>query len=142
MSKKLNLTLKVWRQKNADSAGKIETYAAKDIPEEASFLEMLDIVNEELVNTGDEPQKAGVGPAELPALLALCHDELRLEIAGLMCIPPHDEEPAVHFALLAKLAREHGLAALSMGMSADFETAIAFGATHVRVGSAIFGDRS
>ncbi len=93
------------------------------------------------VNTGEEAQKAGVAPAELPGLVGLCRDELKLEIAGLMCIPPHEEEPAVHFALLAKLAREHGLAALSMGMSADFETAIQFGATHVRVGSAIFGAR-
>ncbi len=93
------------------------------------------------VNTGEEAQKAGVTPAELPALVALCRDELKLEIAGLMCIPPHEEEPAVHFAFLAKLAREQGVAALSMGMSADFETAIQFGATHVRVGSAIFGSR-
>jgi pyridoxal phosphate enzyme (YggS family) len=93
------------------------------------------------VNTGEEAQKAGVTPAELPTLIALCRDELKLEIAGLMCIPPHDEEPAVHFALLAKLAREQGLSALSMGMSADFDTAIQFGATHVRVGSAIFGSR-
>lgn len=93
------------------------------------------------VNTGEEAQKAGVAPAELPALVGLCRDELKLDIAGLMCIPPHEEEPAVHFALLAKLARAHGLAALSMGMSADFETAIQFGATHVRVGSAIFGAR-
>lgn len=93
------------------------------------------------VNTGEEAQKAGVAPAALPALVGLCRDELKLDIAGLMCIPPHEEEPAVHFALLAKLARAHGLAALSMGMSADFETAIQFGATHVRVGSAIFGTR-
>ncbi len=93
------------------------------------------------VNTGDEPQKAGVTPTELPALLALCRDELKIEIAGLMCIPPHEEEPAVHFAFLAKLAREHGLSGLSMGMSADYESAIELGATHVRVGSAIFGAR-
>ena len=93
------------------------------------------------VNTGEEPQKAGVFPAELPALVRLCRDELRLEIAGLMCIPPVDEEAAIHFAFLAKLAAENGLAALSMGMSDDYETAVAFGATHVRVGSAIFGSR-
>ena len=93
------------------------------------------------VNTGEEPQKAGVPPHNLPALVGLCRDELKLDIAGLMCIPPHDEEPAVHFALLAKLARELGLDHLSMGMSADFETAVQFGATHVRVGSAIFGNR-
>lgn len=93
------------------------------------------------VNTGEEPQKAGVMPRDLPALLALCRDELGLDIAGLMCIPPHNEEPAVHFALLAKLAKQNGLRHLSMGMSADFEAAIEFGATHVRVGSAIFGAR-
>ncbi len=94
------------------------------------------------VNTGEEPQKAGVLPKEAAALLRLCREELKLEIAGLMCIPPADEEPAIHFAFLAKLAGELGLKELSMGMSADFETAIAFGATYVRVGSEIFGARS
>jgi pyridoxal phosphate enzyme (YggS family) len=93
------------------------------------------------VNTGEEPQKAGVMPQEVSALVALCRDELKLDIAGLMCIPPIEEEPAVHFAFLAKLAGEQGIKGLSMGMSDDFETAIAFGATHVRVGSAIFGTR-
>jgi hypothetical protein len=93
------------------------------------------------VNTGEEPQKAGVLPAELPGLLRLCRDELQLEIAGLMCIPPVDEEPAIHFAFLSKLAAENGLKGLSMGMSDDYETAVAFGATYVRVGSAIFGTR-
>ena len=93
------------------------------------------------VNTGAEPQKAGVAPREAPAFVAMCRNELKLEIAGLMCIPPVEEEPAVHFAFLAKLAREIGISGLSMGMSGDFETAIAFGATHVRVGSAIFGTR-
>jgi pyridoxal phosphate enzyme (YggS family) len=93
------------------------------------------------VNTGEEPQKAGVLPRDLSALLALCRDELKLGIAGLMCIPPVEEEAALHFAFLAKLAAENGLAGLSMGMSDDFETAVAFGATHVRVGSAIFGSR-
>lgn len=94
------------------------------------------------VNTGEEPQKAGVLPRELPGLLALCRDELGLKIEGLMCIPPVDEEPAIHFAFLAKLAAENGLSGLSMGMSDDFATAVAFGATHVRVGSAIFGRRT
>lgn len=94
------------------------------------------------VNTGEEPQKAGVLPKDASGLLRLCREELKLDIAGLMCIPPQDEEAAVHFAFLAKLARELGLAHLSMGMSADFETAIAFGATYVRVGSQIFGSRS
>ena len=93
------------------------------------------------VNTGEEPQKGGVSPKETAALLRLCREELKLDIAGLMCIPPHDEEPGVHFAFLSKLAGELGLAGLSMGMSADFEIAVAFGATHVRVGSQIFGSR-
>lgn len=93
------------------------------------------------VNTGEEPQKAGVMPRETAAFVAMCRNDLKLEIAGLMCIPPVDEEPAVHFAFLEKLARELGLAGLSMGMSGDFETAVAFGATYVRVGSAIFGHR-
>jgi pyridoxal phosphate enzyme (YggS family) len=94
------------------------------------------------VNTGEEPQKAGVMPKEAAGLLRLCREDLKLDVAGLMCIPPLEEEPAVHFAFLAKLARELGLADLSMGMSADFETAIAFGATYVRVGSEIFGART
>jgi pyridoxal phosphate enzyme (YggS family) len=93
------------------------------------------------VNTGEEEQKAGVAPADLPAFLALVQDELKLEVEGLMCIPPIDEEPAVHFAFLAKLARDHGLPELSMGMSADYEAAVELGATYVRVGSAIFGSR-
>lgn len=93
------------------------------------------------VNTGEEPQKAGLLPGEVDAFLARCRDEWQLEIEGLMCIPPADEEPALHFALLEKLARRNGLRGLSMGMSGDFEKAIAFGATHVRVGSALFGSR-
>src|SRR5690606_14574256 len=93
------------------------------------------------VNTGEEPQKAGVLPRETKALVEFCRNDLGLEIAGLMCIPPLDEEPAVHFAFLAKLARELNVKGLSMGMSGDFETAVALGATHVRVGSAIFGHR-
>jgi pyridoxal phosphate enzyme (YggS family) len=93
------------------------------------------------VNTGEEPQKAGVAPREAERLLSVCRDDLGLAVAGLMCIPPQEEEAGVHFAFLAKLARDLGLPALSMGMSADFETAIAFGATHVRVGSEIFGSR-
>jgi len=92
------------------------------------------------VNTGEEAQKAGVIPDETDALIALCR-ELGLPLTGLMCIPPLDEEPSLHFALLAKLAKRNGLEHLSMGMSADFERAIAQGATHVRVGSALFGER-
>jgi PLP dependent protein len=93
------------------------------------------------VNTGEEPQKAGIAPREVRDFVAMCRDQLKLEISGLMCIPPVEEEPAVHFAFLAKLAKDCGLGGLSMGMSSDFETAIEFGATHVRVGSAIFGSR-
>ena len=93
------------------------------------------------VNTGAEPQKAGILPAEAPAFLRLCREELKLDIAGLMCIPPQDEAPTVHFAFLAKLARENNVAGLSMGMSADYEAAVNLGATHIRVGSAIFGHR-
>lgn len=93
------------------------------------------------VNTGEEPQKAGILPRDAAGFVAHCRDELALEIAGLMCIPPLEEEPAVHFAFLAKLARDLALPELSMGMSGDFETAIGFGATYVRVGSAIFGSR-
>ncbi len=93
------------------------------------------------VNTGEEPQKAGVLPDEADAFVEEVR-KLSLPLKGLMCIPPVDEEPALHFALLAKIAERNGLDGLSMGMSSDFETAIALGATHVRVGSAIFGARS
>jgi pyridoxal phosphate enzyme (YggS family) len=93
------------------------------------------------VNTGAEPQKSGVAPEAAPALLAFCRDRLRLPICGLMCIPPLTADPAAHFATLAALAAELGLGHLSMGMSADFEVAIAHGATHVRIGSQIFGSR-
>lgn len=92
------------------------------------------------VNTGEEQQKAGILPADADAFVAECRD-LDLPVRGLMCIPPIDEEPALHFALLAKVAARNGLEGLSMGMSRDFEQAIALGATHVRVGSAIFGER-
>jgi PLP dependent protein len=93
------------------------------------------------VNTGEEPQKAGVLPAEADAFIALCRDTFGLAVDGLMCIPPFDEEPALHFALLAKIAARNGVRELSMGMSGDFVRAIAFSATYVRVGTAIFGDR-
>jgi pyridoxal phosphate enzyme (YggS family) len=93
------------------------------------------------VNTGEEAQKAGVLPAEADGFVTECRDRLGLPIIGLMCVPPLDEEPAPHFALLREIARRNGLAVLSMGMSADFEKAIRFGATHVRVGTAIFGAR-
>jgi PLP dependent protein len=93
------------------------------------------------VNTGEESQKAGVFPAEAHAFIALCRDTFGLAVDGLMCIPPFDEEPAMHFALLAKIAARNGVKELSMGMSGDFVRAISFGATYVRVGTAIFGDR-
>ncbi|GAA5543529.1 Hypothetical protein YggS, proline synthase co-transcribed bacterial homolog PROSC [Ochrobactrum soli] len=94
------------------------------------------------VNTGLEEQKAGIAPKDAVAFVARCRDEHGLAIEGLMCIPPADENPGPHFALLEKLAREAGVEKLSMGMSGDYETAIGFGATSVRVGSAIFGGRS
>jgi pyridoxal phosphate enzyme (YggS family) len=93
------------------------------------------------INTGEEPQKAGIAPGEADAFIARCAVDYRLKISGLMCIPPVDEAPAPHFALTAKIAERNGLKLLSMGMSADFATAIRFGATHIRVGSAIFGTR-
>ena len=94
------------------------------------------------INTGAEPQKAGVKPQDADGFIAACRDRHGLAIAGLMCIPPFDEAPAPHFALTAQIARRNGLSLLSMGMSADFKIAIAFGATHVRVGTAIFGART
>ncbi len=93
------------------------------------------------VNTGEEPQKSGVLPKEADAFIAFCRDRLALPVIGLMCIPPAFEEPSLHFALLREIARRNGLSRLSMGMSADFEIAIGFGATEVRVGTAIFGPR-
>lgn len=93
------------------------------------------------VNTGGEPQKAGVLPEDADSFLRACQNKYGLKISGLMCLPPANEPPAPHFALTAKISRRNGLNLLSMGMSADFATAIAFGATHVRVGTAIFGER-
>ena len=93
------------------------------------------------VNTGEEPQKAGVLPQEADAFLKRCWEDYGLAVSGLMCIPPIDEPPGPHFALTAKIARRNGLALLSMGMSADFAAAIQMGATHVRIGTAIFGER-
>ena len=93
------------------------------------------------INTGEEPQKAGIAPQDADAFIAACRDNHGLEISGLMCIPPVNEAPAPHFALTAKIAARNGLKNLSMGMSADFAVAIQMGATHVRVGSAIFGHR-
>ncbi|MEM8937319.1 MAG: YggS family pyridoxal phosphate-dependent enzyme [Pseudomonadota bacterium] len=93
------------------------------------------------VNTGEEGQKSGIGPGDADAFIAQCRDDYKLPIVGLMCIPPRDDPPAPHFALLAKIAARNGLAELSMGMSADFAIAAQLGATHVRIGTAIFGER-
>jgi PLP dependent protein len=93
------------------------------------------------VNTGEEAQKAGIPPAEADAFIAQCRNVLKLPVLGLMCIPPLDEEPSLHFALLGEIARRNGLKILSMGMSGDYEIAIRLGATHVRIGTAIFGAR-
>jgi pyridoxal phosphate enzyme (YggS family) len=93
------------------------------------------------LNTGEEPQKAGVAPSEADSFIASCREKYRLPISGLMCIPPVNDAPAPHFALTAKIAARNGLNNLSMGMSADFAIAVALGATHVRIGSAIFGKR-
>jgi pyridoxal phosphate enzyme (YggS family) len=93
------------------------------------------------LNTGEEPQKAGIAPTEADAFIARCRENYGLRLSGLMCIPPLNEAPAPHFALTAKIAARNGLHNLSMGMSADFAIAIQFGATHVRIGSAIFGQR-
>lgn len=139
--------------------GPLQTNKARDAVELFDVIETLDrpklarVLAKEMekvgrrprcfiqVNTGEEPQKAGVAPEETDAFVALCRNELGLPIEGLMCIPPLEEEPALHFALLREIAKRNGLAGLSMGMSGDFETAIGFGATHVRVGTAIFGAR-
>jgi PLP dependent protein len=94
------------------------------------------------VNTGEEPQKGGVAPAEADAFIAACRERWNLPVEGLMCIPPAEEPPSPHFALLNKIAARSGLGTLSMGMSADFEAAIQLGATHVRIGTAIFGERT
>lgn len=93
------------------------------------------------VNTGEEPQKAGIPPRDADAFITTCRGDLGLDVRGLMCVPPLDEEPAPHFALLREISRRHHLGVLSMGMSGDFETALEFGATHLRLGTALFGTR-
>lgn len=115
---------------------KIARALKKEIDKQSRQIELL-----VQVNTGEEPQKAGIKPLEAKQFVTYCLEELQLPIKGLMCIPPVDEESALHFALLKKLTGELGLKKLSMGMSSDFETAVALGATWVRVGSAIFGAR-
>ena len=122
----------------------IETVDRPKLAEEIkkqSLKSSLDITCYVQVNTGEEEQKAGVFPAEAEEFVRYCRDTIDLKIEGLMCIPPINEEPALHFSLLSGLAERLSLPVLSMGMSDDFETAIAFGATHIRVGSSIFGQR-
>jgi hypothetical protein len=140
--------------------GPLQTNKAKDALALFDVIETLDreklarVLAEEIarrgaaprlyvqVNTGEEPQKAGVSPREADAFIAACRTTYGILIEGLMCVPPADEPSAPHFALLAKIAARNGLAKLSMGMSADFEVAVRFGATSVRVGSALFGARA
>jgi PLP dependent protein len=144
---KLHLIGPLQSNKAPDAVALFDVIETLDRPKLAATFQALAKAGHKLptllvqVNTGEEEQKAGVWPKDLAAFLAQCRDEFGLTIAGLMCIPPVDEEPALHFALLEKHAKRHGLTTLSMGMSDDFETAIAFGATHVRVGSALFGAR-
>jgi hypothetical protein len=109
---------------------------AKELPLQNKLIELF-----VQLNTGEESQKAGVAPADADDFIRRCREHHGLMISGLMCIPPVDDAPAPHFALTAKIAKRNGLTKLSMGMSADFATAIQFGATHIRVGSAIFGHR-
>ncbi len=116
---------------------KLAREIAKELTRPGTRLEQCYIQ----VNTGEEPQKAGILPADADAFIALCRDELNLPIVGLMCIPPIDDDPSLHFALLREVAKRNGLTGLSMGMSGDFERAVALGATQVRVGTAIFGAR-
>lgn len=144
---KLHLIGPLQSNKTREAVALFDAFHAVDRPKIAEALasemakqgKALDLFVQ--VNTGEEPQKAGVMPRETEALVRLCREQLGLSIAGLMCIPPVDDEPAVHFAFLAKLAKDLGLPGVSMGMSSDYETAIALGATHVRVGSKIFGHR-
>ena len=134
--------------KAGDAVALFDVLHTIDRPKIAATLKAeMDRQNRQLpcfiqVNTGNEPQKAGIAPAETANFLAYCRKEIGLNISGLMCIPPIDEEAAMHFALLKSLADRLALPHLSMGMSGDFEEAIGFGATHIRVGSALFGTRS
>ena len=133
--------------KAADAVALFDVIEVVDRPKLARALSVeMNRQNRQLacyiqVNTGDEPQKSGISPADVDAFISQCRDEFGLTIVGLMCLPPADEEPAMHFSLLATIAKRNGLEKLSMGMSGDYEEAIGFGATSVRVGSAIFGAR-
>jgi len=144
---KLHLIGPLQSNKAADAVGLFDVIETLDRPKLAAALAAA--VQKQgrapavlmQVNTGEEPQKAGVAPADADGFIKQVRETYGLPLIGLMCIPPADEEPAMHFALLAKIAARNGLAELSMGMSDDFETAIRFGATAVRVGSALFGAR-
>ena len=144
---RLHLIGPLQTNKVADAVALFDVIEVVDRPKLASALAAeMDRQNRHLacyiqVNTGDEPQKSGISPDDADAFIGLCRDQLGLNIAGLMCIPPIDEEAAMHFALLQTIARRNGIANLSMGMSDDFAIAIGFGATAVRIGSAIFGAR-
>lgn len=144
---KLHLIGPLQTNKVDDAVALFDVIETLDRPNLAAALHALAQKGQQLptlliqVNTGEEPQKAGILPKDLPTFLSQCQTDYGLTIDGLMCIPPANEDPSMHFALLEKLAKRHGLDSLSMGMSEDFEVGIAFGATHVRVGSALFGDR-
>ena len=144
---RLHLIGPLQTNKVADAVALFDVIEVVDRPKLASALAAeMDRQNRHLacyiqVNTGDEPQKSGISPDDTDAFISFCRDQLGLDIAGLMCIPPIDEEAAMHFALLQMIARRNGITNLSMGMSGDFDIAIGFGATAVRVGSAIFGAR-
>jgi pyridoxal phosphate enzyme (YggS family) len=143
----LHLVGPLQSNKAADAVALFDVVHSVDRPKIARALaQEIEAQNRRLkvfvqINVGEEEQKAGVAPAETDGFVRQCQDEFGLDVAGLMCIPPVDEPPAPYFALLEKLATRNGLTGLSMGMSADFAEAIAMGATHVRVGSAIFGER-
>ena len=115
---------------------KIAIAIAKEAAEQNKYIQCFI-----QVNTGDEPQKSGISPCDLSSFVDFCREEVGLPITGLMCIPPVDEEAAIHFGFLNTLASRNNLTGLSMGMSSDYEEAIRFGATHIRVGSALFGSR-
>lgn len=134
-SNKVRLTFGLFQSIHSIDRPKLATAIARIAQEEGHCPDLFI-----QVNTGEEEQKAGVLPAQADDFIAECR-AIDLPVRGLMCIPPVDEEPSLHFALLAKIAERNGLSGLSMGMSSDFERAVALGATHIRVGSAIFGDR-
>ena len=145
---KLHLIGPLQTNKAADAVALFDVIESVDRPKLARALAAeMDRQGRQLacyiqVNTGEEAQKSGIMPAEVDDFIAFCRTECGLDIVGLMCIPPQDEEAAMHFALLRTMAARNGLAGLSMGMSGDFDEAVAFGATSVRVGSAIFGPRN